>query len=199
MQGEFTSSAERSRRLFAVATDASRTKDRIDLDALDTAVIRATNEVSDWAHWERRVATASVIPSLGSFLSAVVQSAPLNESTGEDWLQKSVEELKAARTVRDDWNGYGSRAPNSTALYWAEEILTCLWELDLKPAHISPSADDGIALAFVRPGRYADIECFNSGEILGVVSDREEEVNVWELEPGDFGDDLRRIRAYLDP
>src|ERR1700733_7282215 len=61
-----------------------------------------------------------------------------------------------------------------SSVWWAERILEILRELDAVPDRVVASAEGGIAICFVRAEKYCDIECLNTGEILGVTSNRKD-------------------------
>jgi hypothetical protein len=90
--------------------------------------------------------------------------------------------------------------PSDLARRLSEVVLRALRLSDLSPTRVVPSAEGGIAFVFCRHDRYADIEIFNSGEVLAVTSDRKGEPTVWAV-PMDGGDGLlasvRTIRDYL--
>lgn len=90
---------------------------------------------------------------------------------GRDSLAKFLADIESLRGLPHDWNGYGSERPNETAIYNARSVLMALAdsELALFPDRVVPSAEGGIAICFVADERYADIECFNSGDAAGVV------------------------------
>jgi hypothetical protein len=88
--------------------------------------------------------------------------------------------IEAMAGLQDGWDTYDAPAPNATARYYASKVLDHLLKKDLEPARVRPSAEGGVAISFAAfERRYADIECFNSGEILAVTSDRRSEPVVW--------------------
>jgi hypothetical protein len=107
--------------------------------------------------------------------------------------------LEKMRSLRDDWNSYGAEAPNPRAIFYAQEILSSLMHRNLLPDRVNPSAENGITFSFRRGERYADIECFNSGEILAVTTDGNDEPEVWNvsLAKEEVHHTLERIRAAL--
>lgn len=77
---------------------------------------------------------------------------------------------------------FGAPPPSDIALLFARVVLDYLKELDLSPDRVIASAEGGVALCFEEGERYADIECLNTGEILGVLSNRRDRPDVWEIE-----------------
>ena len=57
-----------------------------------------------------------------------------------------------------------------------------------------------MGICFVHAGKYADIECLNTNEVLGAVSDRRGEVEVFEINPADMAElenAISRISRFL--
>lgn len=90
-------------------------------------------------------------------------------------------------------------APNAFSIAWAEILLDQLERMQFVPTRVVASAENGIALCFVAGGRYADVECLNSGEIMAVTSERGEEPEVWTVPQsiGALTDTLLRIRNFI--
>lgn len=117
------------------------------------------------------------------------------------WFVDSLHRLHEVATLRDNWNSYGALVPNEIALAHAQSVLHELSDLDFEPSRIDPSAENGVCLSFRVANRYADIECFNSGDVLAITSEGSGQPQVWEVNA--TSDDLRtaiaRIRAFLRP
>jgi hypothetical protein len=80
-------------------------------------------------------------------------------------------ELKALRSLSNNWNGYGAEAPRACSIYMAEFLLYVLQNKNFPPSKVMPSVNGGVAICFIRGEQYADFECFNTGEILAVTSE----------------------------
>jgi hypothetical protein len=94
----------------------------------------------------------------------------------------------------------GSSEPISQeSLDRARAILHKLESEKLQPLKIVPAAEGGVAICFANHEKYSDIECLNSGEILGVISNRRDHPTVWEIEPSadGFAKAIARIRDFL--
>ncbi len=76
-----------------------------------------------------------------------------------------AERLKSMRNLRDNWDGFGSTAPNAMALRVACDVLLALHEDALTPTEIGPSVEEGVTLSFVNGDRYAFLEIYNDGDI----------------------------------
>ena len=71
-----------------------------------------------------------------------------------------------------------------TAITNARRVLGVLWSAGLASSirAVSPSADGGVGIVFAGSDqKYADIECFNDGEILAITSEGTAEPSVWPL------------------
>ena len=120
-------------------------------------------------------------------------------TAASSWLQDALEALARLAQLPHNWDSYGAEPPNETALAHARDVLDAMSEADLKPSHLDPSAENGVCLSFTQGSRYADIECFNSGEILAVTSSGDGKPIVWEVPATaiDIKLAVRRIQAYL--
>jgi hypothetical protein len=92
-----------------------------------------------------------------------------------------------------------SEPPSSFALGRARAVLHQFETEDLEPTRVVASVEGGVGICFVQGDKYADIECFNAGEILGVVSNRRDRPNIWKVEPSavGFAEASARIRNFL--
>ena len=108
-------------------------------------------------------------------------------------------ELDALRKLRVNWDSYGAEPPNAAAVSALRRILLQVSRVGLEPAKIAPSAEGGAAVCFVREGKYADVECFNNGDVLAVTSGDGRDPEVWEV--GAVTDaieqTLKKICAYI--
>lgn len=91
--------------------------------------------------------------------------------------------LLARITAMDiDWTAEGSEPPNPAAIQKAREVLELSEVVQVEPAYVTASAEGGIAVCFKNDGRYADVECFNNGEVWALVSDRQSSASSWPLD-----------------
>jgi hypothetical protein len=90
--------------------------------------------------------------------------------------------------------------PSPLAMEWARQVLRTLRDAEFPPETVTASAEGGVAVCFVNGERYSDLECLNTGEILGVTSDRKNRPTAWEVDPSPRGISLSiaRIRAFLN-
>jgi len=71
---------------------------------------------------------------------------------------------------------------------------------DIEPTQVTASAEGGVALCFKIDGMYADIECFNSGEMWAIISDRINPASTWLIEntASGIGAALLRIKSEMN-
>src|SRR5262245_32797346 len=89
--------------------------------------------------------------------------------------------LDTFRRLQRGWDSYEAEPPSETAIDNARRVLAALWEEGAEArSRLSPSVEGGVTIAFTSPeGKYADIECFNDGEILAITSEGAAEPSVW--------------------
>jgi hypothetical protein len=114
-------------------------------------------------------------------------------------IESFVSRVEAMRDLPTGWDGYGTEAPSSASCDLAVRILKSAAGISLYPTTVSPSAEGGVAVSFVRGERVATIECLNEGSVLAVRSDRVNRPTAWELsgEDKDIRDTLTRIATFL--
>lgn len=93
----------------------------------------------------------------------------------------------------------GAEPPTLHAVAWAQLVLQQLELDDVLPTRVVASVEGGIGICFVDGNKYADIECLNSGAILGVISNKTDRPCVWEVEQGarDVARASQRIREFI--
>lgn len=93
----------------------------------------------------------------------------------------------------------GAAPPSEIARLQAKIILGYLQDQNLEPSRVIASAEGGVVLCFIHGDRYADIECLNSGEVLGVISNRRDRPNVWDVQQNARGitSAAARIRKFI--
>ena len=90
--------------------------------------------------------------------------------------------------------------PASAATTWARLFLQAFRKDELIPTRVVASAEGGVAICFVNGKKYADIECLNTGVILGVTSNSRDRPIVWKVEQSASGVALasQRIRKFIN-
>jgi hypothetical protein len=110
------------------------------------------------------------------------------------------EQVRGMADLQAGWDSYDAPAPSPIARTLAVRVLDELVDSELTPSKVLPSAEGGVTIAFSATDsrRYADIECFNTGEVLAVTSDRQSEPTVWPVgTESSVKDTIERIAAFL--
>jgi hypothetical protein len=112
---------------------------------------------------------------------------------------QALRQLRELAGLDPDWDSYGAEAPNEGARNTAERILALLRSTLLAPTRIIASSEGGIGICFVHEDRYADFECFNTGEIVAVSYRGTDEPHAWEVAPDDAAIQtaIEQIRAHF--
>jgi hypothetical protein len=105
--------------------------------------------------------------------------------------------VASMKRLGDNWNSYGSAAPNRLARFWARRALHELVRLNYAPSTVSASSDEGVAIFFYSNEKRASIECLNTGEILGVMSKGQEPPEVWPILPDHLTHATSRIKTFM--
>ena len=112
-----------------------------------------------------------------------------------------ADKLEELGRLADNWNGYGSQAPNEQARSWASYALDRLCEHQLIPLDVVPSPDGGVVIVLQdKRRRYADIEILNAQIVLAGL-DASDMPAPRALEANDMGDEftdiVREIRDHF--
>jgi len=62
-----------------------------------------------------------------------------------------------------------------------QETRRVLDRLTFMPSTVVPCASGGVGICFASSNKYADIQCLNSGSVIGVTSDRRGDVRTFKL------------------
>src|ERR1035438_3422162 len=97
--------------------------------------------------------------------------------------ERSFADVKLAEMtgLNVDWEAEGSEPPNTDTYANARTVLTVIDILEIPVEYVTASASGGIVVCLKRGEVYADIECFNSGEIWAVVSDHVSAPQSWQI------------------
>ena len=112
-------------------------------------------------------------------------------------LNKDALNWKELSQLKRGWDSYNAEPPSQAAITKAKQIAK---QLTLQPTKITPSAEGGVAITFIKGRRYADIECFNEGSVVAGISSGNGRPACWELNPKDpnaIGWTIRQIRIFL--
>lgn len=106
---------------------------------------------------------------------------------GSEYISQTMAQVELEKKLRklarlsNNWDTYGSEAPSAAAISSALEIGVTFIKLGLIPDVTTPSSEGGIALCFVRNNKYADVEFFNSGSIIGVRHSPQDDPKAWTI------------------
>jgi hypothetical protein len=135
-------------------------------------------------------------------------SLPRSEYVGTDditlsprsaWLASAFRRLASVGRLQANWDSYEAEAPNEQAIQLARQVIESLDALHFQPTSIDASAEAGVCISFLKENRYGDIECFNSGAVLAVVSTPSAAPVVWEVMPDEkgFRNAATAIKSFL--
>lgn len=120
----------------------------------------------------------------------------------DDERSAQLKKLESFQALQRGWDSYNAEPPSELAIANARRILHLLWSRGATaPVRLSPSVEGGVGVVFTGPkGKYADLECFNDGEILAVTSEGTSEPVVWSVEDeaGSLLLTLEKIRSFLE-
>jgi hypothetical protein len=118
----------------------------------------------------------------------------------KSWILKFQNQLKSFRRLQDDWNGYGSLAPNSIAIRNSQTVLDILHVMNFSPIAMVPSAEEGVAISFAKGKRRAIIECYNDGNIAAAKYEIDREPLVWNvgISEEDIKESIIRIYDFIN-
>ncbi len=69
-------------------------------------------------------------------------------------------------------------------------------EFDLNPTHVDHSVEGSLQISFKNGEKYADIECYNSGEILGIISDHSMDYT-WDTNDIGLANSVLKIKEFI--
>jgi hypothetical protein len=105
--------------------------------------------------------------------------------------------LENLRSLPSNWDSYGAEPPDERSLSSAGFLLSRFAATECMPSRLIPSAEGGVALVFEEPGKYADIECFNDGDIVAAICPDRTEPFIWEVLDGYEEEAISRIDSFF--
>jgi hypothetical protein len=143
------------------------------------------------------VIARAVSSMVGVFIST--RSRVLRLERGGRILPANLEDqLVALSRVHHDWNGYDSQAPNDLSMSLARGVVLSSLAT-IVPTRVVPSAEGGVVVYFAQHGKYADIECLNSGQILGTLSSGAgSDPKVWPIHPKQIAAAIQKIEQFIN-
>jgi hypothetical protein len=84
-------------------------------------------------------------------------------ANGSNLAQAALDEMSG---LDSDWEAMGSELPNEVSKNLARNILDRSFLMGrVKPSYTTASAEGGVGIVYRVEGKYAAIECLNSGEM----------------------------------
>ena len=145
-------------------------------------------------------------PAIREFIVVVFQN--LQNKVMLEKLRKQLESLHE-ENLSKEWKSYlKEMLPQDRAISNAGEVLEELKHFDSLldssrlDCKVLPSANGGVGVCFFNGSIYADIECFNAGEVLAVIDETssQDDPEVWEitdLNQKKFRESLARISERM--
>jgi hypothetical protein len=116
---------------------------------------------------------------------------------GAAWLLRARALVESTKNLQDNWNGYGSEAPNDVARSHAARALDLLAEMGFAPLNVGASAENGVGISFCQGARYALIEFYNEGDMGAVVSKGPGHADSWDVLPSELKKALEKIHDHI--
>lgn len=101
------------------------------------------------------------------------------------WWGKAEQQLDSFAALATDWDSYDAEPPNATARALSRRVLAMLRERDVRPESLAPSREEGVTFSFSHGDKWAAIECYNTGEIAAVISEKTGDPEVWTIDDED--------------
>lgn len=113
------------------------------------------------------------------------------------YYESLMEQLDVLSMFKDDWNGYGCKAPNKASVSNARTILHAGFTEDVLPTAVAASTEEGIGLTYSLKGKILYIECLNANKILFYCYNDETEPITWNTIRG-IGSAKKEFRKAID-
>ncbi len=107
--------------------------------------------------------------------------------------QTAIKALNQLRELTVGWDSYDAEPPSELALHTTNLILDKLQAAGLSPHSVIPTVEGGVGIVFINGTEYADIECFNDGEILAGIPNNGKDF-VWEVAIPKLHETIQKIR-----
>ena len=117
----------------------------------------------------------------------------------DEWLTEAFRRLKSLASLEANWAQLTRASPpNETAVRNARRAIKVIAENNSKANYINASVEEGVCIAFRCDNLYADIECFNNGEMVVATSNGNGQHRVWEIESDtQLAESVRRIQEFF--
>jgi hypothetical protein len=116
---------------------------------------------------------------------------------GEQSIPSFEDEIQRLRHLSNDFNGYLSEAPNDLSIGLTLRVMRSAAGT-ISPSRLVASAEGGVAIYFSNHRKQADIEVFNSGEMVASITDGQGRPEVWQVADGDIKTAIEKISNFLE-
>ncbi|MFZ0052558.1 MAG: hypothetical protein WAK96_12355 [Desulfobaccales bacterium] len=116
------------------------------------------------------------------------------------WIRNCRHELEQMHHLPNNWNGYGSIPPNANAIKNTQDVLDNLYEMNMAPVSVAPSAEDGVTISITKDNKHAIIECYNDGDIMAMTYEGENQPDIWQMGSSlsEIKDEINRIYDIIN-
>ena len=115
-----------------------------------------------------------------------------------------ISTIKQLGQLEKDWNSYDADPPNQRSIDNAIRFLEICKTADFLPLYAAPSADGGLGFVFMDLSgfdrKYSDVEFFNDGDILAIISSESSTSEVWRILLGTQSaiETIEKIRTFKE-
>ena len=125
------------------------------------------------------------------------QSSAFVQHHRNERFQTVFAQLERCKGMDSGWDSYDAEPPSKKAINYAGTILDALKKIDFVPSCVCPSVEGGVGIAFVDGDAYADIECFNDGEMLVALAAKSKSPTIREINLSNLDSTIKKIREFL--
>lgn len=108
-----------------------------------------------------------------------------------------LQQLIGLMDLQENVEGDLTEVPAISSIVKAKEFLAKLEQLAFLPSRVVASSGGGVGLVFLTANKQADIEIFNSGEVLAGIYPYDRDTEVWVVSLDDLEYTVERIRGFL--
>jgi hypothetical protein len=123
---------------------------------------------------------------------------PVRSHDDEEKYKRLKRQIEESRKVQANWDSYNAPAPTPQSIDATLPFIRVCYLEQLIPDDYGAMAEGGITVSFMKNGRYAAVEFYNSGEMVALLS-RPVDSDVWEFSSNilEFQKVIRQIRHFL--
>lgn len=113
-------------------------------------------------------------------------TAQAEKSLDRSWLAQAVQKIAELSALPENWDGYGSRSIQQTAVEQASSLLPGLASFNLPAPQIFPVPGGGIQLEFQQEARELEIEILPDGSMEYLTMNEEGQMSEGFVLPADI-------------